>query len=87
MNAIKAKDVLWKFGFFTVLTAVLYPAGVTNIVSGVNVQANFPPGDDCEDAIAVGEVINRSFDTTGARFGGRGLCMVSPNIWYCYTAS
>jgi hypothetical protein len=87
MNATKAKDVLWRFGFLMVLTAVLYPAGVTNIVSGVNVQANFPPGDDCEDAIAVGEVTNRSFDTTGARFGGRGLCMVSPNIWYCYTAS
>jgi hypothetical protein len=88
MNGIKTKDLLWKFGFFMALAAVLYFAGVTDIVSGVKVQATvFPPGDACSEAIATGEVINLSFDTTGARFGGRGLCMVSPNIWYCYTAS
>ena len=88
MNGTKTKKVLCKFGCLMALGAVLYLVGVTNIVSGVKVQANvFPPGDICSEAIPVGEVINLSFDTTGARFGGRGLCMVSPNIWYCYTAS
>jgi len=88
MNGTKTKDVLCKFGFFMAIGVVLYLIGVPNIVTGVKVQATvFPPGDACTDAIAVSEVINLSFDTTGARFGGRGLCMVSPNIWYCYTAS
>ena len=88
MNGTKTKKVLCKFGLFMALGAVLYLVGVPNIVSGVKAQANvFPPGDACSDAIAVNEVENLSFDTTGARFGGRGLCMVSPNIWYCYTAS
>jgi hypothetical protein len=43
--------------------------------------------DDCSQALAISEVENLPFDTTGARFDGRAYCMVSPNIWYCYTAS
>lgn len=43
--------------------------------------------DDCMNAIAVGEVTDLSFDTTSATFDGPGLCMTSPNIWYCYTAT
>ena len=46
----------------------------------------FPPNDLCTDATRLGDVTNLPFNTTGARFGGRGLCMISPNIWYCYTA-
>ena len=51
-----------------------------------------PPGpsvsnDDCSDAQSVSEATERSFDTRGATFDGPGLCMTSPNIWYCYTAS
>jgi hypothetical protein len=46
----------------------------------------FPRNDLCTDATELGDVTNLPFNTTGARFGGRGLCMVSPNIWYCYTA-
>ena len=43
--------------------------------------------DDCENAKAVGDVKNMAFDTTDATFDGSGLCMTSPNIWYCYTAT
>jgi len=43
--------------------------------------------DDCVDAESIGEVSGLGFDTTGATFDGPGLCMTSPNIWYCYTAT
>ena len=48
-----------------------------------------PPSsnDDCENAQPVGDVKNLAFDTTDATFDGQGVCMRSPNIWYCYTAS
>ncbi len=43
--------------------------------------------DDCAHANAIGEVKDLAFDTTNATFDGLGLCMTSPNVWYCYTAS
>ena len=43
--------------------------------------------DDCDDAKAIGDVEDQPFDTTDATFDGPGLCMTSPNIWYCYTAT
>jgi len=43
--------------------------------------------DDCDDAKAIGDVKDQPFDTTDATFDGPGLCMTSPNIWYCYTAT
>jgi hypothetical protein len=43
--------------------------------------------DDCVDAESIGEVSGLDFDTTDATFDGPGLCMTSPNIWYCYTAT
>ena len=46
-----------------------------------------PTKDDCMNAIAVGDVTDLQFDTTNATFDGPGLCLTSPNIWYCYTAS
>jgi len=48
-----------------------------------------PPSskDDCENAKAVGDVKDLAFDTSNATFDGPGLCMTSPNIWYCYTAT
>ncbi|MHC4438037.1 MAG: GEVED domain-containing protein [Planctomycetota bacterium] len=48
-----------------------------------------PPSsnDKCEDAQSIDDVKNLPFDTTDAAFDGPGLCMTSPNIWYCYTAS
>ena len=46
----------------------------------------YPPNDLCTDAAEISDVKNLPFSTTGARFGGEGLCMTSPNIWYCYTA-
>jgi hypothetical protein len=46
-----------------------------------------PSNDDCVDALSVGNVTNRHFDTSDATFDGPGRCMDSPNIWYCYTAT
>ncbi len=48
-----------------------------------------PPSskDDCENAKEIGDVKDLAFDTTDATFDGPGLCMTSPNIWYCYTAT
>ena len=43
--------------------------------------------DECQYAEPVGEVTELAFDTTDAKFDGPGICMTSPNIWYCYTAS
>jgi len=51
--------------------------------------ASPPPSnnDDCANAQAIGDVKDRAFDTRNKTFDGPGLCMTSPNIWYCYTAS
>ena len=48
-----------------------------------------PPSskDDCENAKPVGDVTNLAFSTVNATFDGQGVCMTSPNIWYCYIAS
>jgi hypothetical protein len=48
-----------------------------------------PPSskDDCVNAESIGDVTDESFDTRDATFDGPGLCMTSPNLWYCYTAS
>jgi len=48
-----------------------------------------PPSskDDCENAKAIGDVKDLPFDTTDATFDGPGLCMESPNVWHCYTAT
>ncbi|UCF17385.1 MAG: hypothetical protein JSW59_07960, partial [Phycisphaerales bacterium] len=43
--------------------------------------------DDCQFARPVGDVKDMPFKTTDATFDGPGLCLNSPNIWYCYTAS
>lgn len=61
--------------------------GTANATLGTEVQIiAYPPNDLCTEAAKIGDVTNLPFNTTGARFGGRGLCMTSPNIWYCYTA-
>ncbi|MBN2561639.1 MAG: thrombospondin type 3 repeat-containing protein [Phycisphaerae bacterium] len=46
-----------------------------------------PDNDDCEEAKAIGDVVDYAFDTTEATFDGGGTCMTSPNIWFCYSAS
>ena len=47
-----------------------------------------PSNDDCQDAIAVGEVMNLGFDLRDATFDGPGhYIRGAPNIWYRYTAS
>jgi len=45
-----------------------------------------PENDDCANAIAVGDVTDLAFNTSGASFDGGGTCQSAPNIWYCYTA-
>jgi hypothetical protein len=62
--------------------------GTANATSDTGNQAvAYPVNDLCTNATEIGNVTNLPFDTTGARFDGRGLCMFSPNIWYCYTAT
>jgi len=55
----------------------------------VSCEGVIPPTskDDCENAKAIGDVKDQPFDTTDTTFDGPGLCMTSPNIWYCYTAT
>jgi hypothetical protein len=55
----------------------------------INCEGVTPPSskDDCQNAKAIGDIDNLPFDTTDATFDGLGLCMTSPNIWYCYTAT
>lgn len=56
----------------------------------VSCQGTTPPPaskDDCRNAKAVGDVKDLAFSTANATFDGPGLCMRSPNIWYCYTAT
>jgi hypothetical protein len=60
--------------------------GVLNISCG-GIQPPTSSVDDCENAQPIGDVTDLEFDTTDATFDGPGLCMNSPNIWYCYTAS
>ena len=45
-----------------------------------------PANDNCSNAQAIGNVTNQSFDTTEATFDGPGHFIISPNIWYVYTA-
>ena len=73
---------------FRLSVAVMLALWLVPVGLGLDVAiATFPVNDICTDATAVGDVTDLPFDTTGARFGGRGLCMVSPNVWFCYTAS
>ncbi len=41
---------------------------------------------ECYQAKPIGNVTDLPFDTNDATFDGRGDCMTSPNLWYCYTA-
>ncbi|MHC4705227.1 MAG: hypothetical protein ACYTFQ_32155, partial [Planctomycetota bacterium] len=59
--------------------------GLLNIVSDLTPPP--APKDNCANAIAIGDVTDLVFDTSEATFDGPGLCLTSPNIWYCYTAS
>jgi len=56
-------------------------------VSCEGVQPPPPSKDDCQNAMPVGDVKNLAFSTANATFDGFGLCMTSPNIWYCYIAT
>jgi hypothetical protein len=64
-----------------------YGEGVLSINCQGTPGDQHPVNDNCSNAKPVGDVTNMSFNTTLATFDGPGLCMTSPNIWYCYTAS
>jgi hypothetical protein len=61
-------------------------SGILN-VSCVSDPSQEPPRNNCANAEAIGDVKNLPFTTTGTTFDGPGLCMTSPNIWFCYTAT
>ena len=46
-----------------------------------------PVNDDCANATAIAEVENLAFNTTNSTIDGPGFIMITPNIWYVYTAS
>ena len=80
------KRVRSQLAFCFALTLLLSSAHVAVGVSVLPIL-NRPSNDDCVDAESVGEVAGLYFDTTDATFNGPGLCMTSPNIWYCYASS
>jgi hypothetical protein len=43
--------------------------------------------DNCQNAKPIGNVTAMAFDTSSATFDGPGHCIISPNIWYVYTAA
>ncbi|MHC4496212.1 MAG: GEVED domain-containing protein [Planctomycetota bacterium] len=59
--------------------------GLLSISSDV-IEPPAGSNDECVDAKPVGDVKNLPFDTRDATFDGPGLCLASPNIWFCYTA-
>jgi len=60
--------------------------GVLNI-SCQGVPGPPPSKDNCANARSIRDVVNLPFDTTVATFDGPGLCMISPNTWFCYIAT
>ncbi|MHC4866422.1 MAG: DUF7901 domain-containing protein [Planctomycetota bacterium] len=46
-----------------------------------------PANNDCDNAQAVGDVVDLPFDTTCATTDGDGKCLIGANIWYCYRAT
>jgi len=60
--------------------------GILN-VSCVRDPSQEPQRDNCAQAEAIGDVKNLPFTTNGKTFDGPGLCLTSPNIWFCYTAT
>jgi hypothetical protein len=78
-NVIAGSQYLIEVGGYQQVTG----SGVLSISCGGQPSNN----DNCSNAKPVGDVTNLPFDTTQATFDGPGICMTSPNIWYCYTAS
>ena len=65
----------------------LSAAQIRDLINGVLPGPVPPANDRCANAQAVGDVKDLPFDTSDATFDGPGLCLRSPNIWYCYTAT
>jgi len=56
-------------------------------ILNVSCTGQASPEDDCASAKPIGDVKDLPFDTSKSTFDGPGLCLNSPNIWYCYTAT
>ncbi len=80
--AVGGKKYLIEIGGYSSETG----QGILNI-SCVGEPAPPASKDDCANAEAIGDVKDLPFDTTEATADGPGLCLTSPNIWYCYTAT
>jgi len=61
--------------------------GLLTISSEGGTPPPAPSKDDCAGAEPIGDVTDLDFDTRDATFDGPGLCLTSPNIWYCYTST
>ncbi|MCK4341453.1 MAG: hypothetical protein KAY37_07010 [Phycisphaerae bacterium] len=57
------------------------------VIDTISTYESMLLNDDCVNALPIGDVTNLRFNTVEATFDGNGTCMVSPNIWYCYTAT
>ncbi|MCK5125632.1 MAG: choice-of-anchor J domain-containing protein [candidate division Zixibacteria bacterium] len=46
-----------------------------------------PDNDNCADATAIGDVVDLAWSTTEATLDGTDTWIVSPDVWFCYTAT
>jgi hypothetical protein len=63
------------------------PTCIPNFDITFNAAPPPPPNDQCDSALAVGEVTNLPWSTSQAGNDGGGTCMTSANVWYVYTPS
>jgi hypothetical protein len=79
----------WLRSKLVLVCGLILLLGAANIASGVGVKpvSLRPANDNCANAKAVGNVTSLAFDTTNATFDGPGHYIMSPNVWYCYTAT
>ncbi len=62
------------------------PACVPDFDLTFSVPVGAPMNDNCATATAIGNVTDLAFSTASATFDGPGGYIVSPNVWYLYTA-
>ncbi len=75
-------------GYKTKLTLACIMVVIFYTINFAEAQPMSPPSNNnCQNAMRIGEVANRAFNTSYATFDGPGHCTTSPNIWYRYTAS
>ena len=68
--------------YYGITSATVSGAYTVNI-TGVVVPP--PANDNCDNAMAIGEVTNLAFTTRTATYDGEGSCNSAPNVWYVYS--